>query len=189
MPNARIDILVRAGNESLFTNHPFLGRVLVWNKRDRKYRNLLRLALDVRQEHYDAVVNLQRHTASAAITLFSRAKETAGFDENFLSRFFTYRKTHRLGKAGDSSYLHEVQRCIALLEQWTPVDFTGPKLYPSSSDYAAVEGYCNEPFITISPSSVWMTKQTPSEVWQQLILATKQRVFLLGAPADGALCE
>lgn len=33
LPEAKIDILVRKGNESLFQAHPFLNQVLVWDKK------------------------------------------------------------------------------------------------------------------------------------------------------------
>lgn len=189
LPGCRIDILVRAGNEALFSNHPYLGKVLAWNKRANKYRNLFRLIGDVRKEKYDSVINVQRHTASALITVFAGAKQTSGFDENFLSRFFTYRTKHRLGNAGESNYVHEVQRCIALVKEGIPEEICKPKLYPSPNDYAAVQQHVDEPFITISPSSVWMTKQTPIAVWQKLIEASQQNVYLLGASSDVALCE
>jgi heptosyltransferase II len=188
MPNARIDVLVRSGNESLFDAHPFVHRVYSWDKKQQKYRNLVRLLGAIQDEHYDAVINLQRHTASALLTILSGAKQTAGFDESFLSRFFTFRVKHRMGKAGDVDYSHEVQRCIELTKPWAPLEFTLPKLYPSLKDEAAIAHYAREPFITISPSSVWMTKQTPPEVWKKLISATKVNIYLLGAPSDVAQC-
>jgi heptosyltransferase-2 len=188
LPQARLDVLVRAGNESLFEGHPFVQRVHSWNKKQRKYTNLFRLVAAIRKERYDAVINLQRHTASAVLTILSRAKQTAGFDENFLSRFFTFRLKHRIGNAGDTNYAHEVQRCIELTKPWAPQEFTLPKLYPSSKDEAAVAHYVKEPFITISPSSVWITKQTPSEVWQKLISTIKCKIYLMGGPSDKELC-
>jgi heptosyltransferase-2 len=42
-PNATIDFLVRKGNESLLENHPLLRRVIVFDKKNGKYRNLLKL--------------------------------------------------------------------------------------------------------------------------------------------------
>jgi len=188
LQEARVDVLVRAGNESLFDGHPFVHRVYSWNKKQRKYRSLFRLTGAIRNEKYDAVINLQRHTASAMLTILSGAKQTAGFDESFLSRFFTFRVKHRIGKAGDVDYTHEVQRCIELTKPWATQEFTLPKLYPSSNDEGTIARYVNDSFITISPSSVWMTKQTPPEVWQKLISATKLKIYLLGAPTDVAQC-
>ena len=32
-PGAQIDFLLRKGNEGLFEDHPFVGEVLIWNKK------------------------------------------------------------------------------------------------------------------------------------------------------------
>ena len=42
-PDAAIDLVVRKGNEGLFTGHPFLHRVHVWDKRQGKTRALFKL--------------------------------------------------------------------------------------------------------------------------------------------------
>ena len=55
-PQAQIDVLVRNGNESLFTNHPFVNQVLVWQKKQSKYSNLMKLAFSVRKASYDMVI-------------------------------------------------------------------------------------------------------------------------------------
>ena len=47
-PDARIDMLLRAGNESLLENHPKLGRLYVWDKKNQKYRGLLRILKEAR---------------------------------------------------------------------------------------------------------------------------------------------
>jgi heptosyltransferase-2 len=45
-------------------------------------------------------------------------------------------------------------------------------------------------YVTISPASVWFTKQTPAIVWRNLIAnAPSVQFYLLGAPADEALCR
>ena len=36
-PQAKISLLVRKGNESLYQEHPFLHTLLVWNKKEGKY--------------------------------------------------------------------------------------------------------------------------------------------------------
>jgi heptosyltransferase-2 len=190
LPADQIDVLVRAGNESLFQEHPFIRNVLVWDKRKAKYRNLLRLINSIRCEQYDGVINLQRHTASALLTIFSRAQKTAGFDSSLLSALFSFRFKHQLGKRNEVNFLHEVDRCIQLTSPWLPVEKAKPALYPSDKDYAAVHVYTRLPFITISPSSVWFTKQTPLKVWRELITAVPDKnIYLLGGPVDEKFCE
>ncbi|MFX8393269.1 hypothetical protein ABTL67_19395, partial [Acinetobacter baumannii] len=63
-PNAQIDFLVRKGNESLFSNHPFLHKVLIWNKKQSKYKNLLQLLIQIRSNKYDTIINVQRFAAT-----------------------------------------------------------------------------------------------------------------------------
>src|SRR5580692_8430186 len=93
-PEARIDLLVRKGNEALLAGHPFLHRVLVWDKQRSKLKNLYKMIRLIRREKYDKVINVQRFAATGVLTALSGAKETIGFDKNPLSRLFTYRMPH-----------------------------------------------------------------------------------------------
>jgi heptosyltransferase-2 len=189
-PNAQIDIMLRAGNEGLFNDHPFIRKVFVWNKKSSKYRNLLQLIQTIRAEHYDGVINLQRHTASALVTVFSGAKKTSGFNSSALSIFFSHRFKHILGKRSDFHFSHEVDRCLELTIPWLPLEKGRPALYPSANDFSAISSYTAKPFLTISPSSVWFTKQTPADVWRQLIVAcADKQIYLLGGPIDVELCD
>src|SRR5688572_16520852 len=80
-PQAIITMLVRKGNESLFTGHPFL-KVLVWNKKEGKLKSLVRIIREVRKLKFDYVINLHRFASSGIITALSGAANTAGFDKN-----------------------------------------------------------------------------------------------------------
>jgi heptosyltransferase-2 len=189
-PNAQISVLVRAGNESLFQGHPFIHRVYSWNKKSFKYRNLFRLIKTIRSEQFDGVINLQRHMASALVTVLSGAVKTSGFTSSALSVFFSHRVKHRLGTRSDVEFTHEADRCLQLTTPWLKPEKANLALYPTTSDFSVANEYTAKPFITISPSSVWFTKQTPVEVWRQLIDArTDVQIYLLGGPGDAMLCE
>ena len=41
-PTASIDFLVRKGNEQLFEHHPFLNKVLIWNKQEHKLHHFFK---------------------------------------------------------------------------------------------------------------------------------------------------
>jgi hypothetical protein len=61
-PQAKISILVRKGNESLYQEHPFLTQTLVWNKQDGKYKNLFQLLKTIRkQKLLDYETTIQKH--------------------------------------------------------------------------------------------------------------------------------
>lgn len=187
-PEAEIDFLIRKGNEPLLKNHPFLHEVLIWDKQAGKYTNLILMMNKVRKNKYDVVVNLQRFASSGTLTACSKAKEKLGFKKNPLSFLFTKSFEHPIGSK-DRSGPHEVERCLALIEHLTDKQFQRPKLYPSDEDRTMVEPYTHQPFITISPASVWFTKQTPKEVWVHFLKKIpKHQVYLLGGPGDTKLC-
>jgi len=107
-PNAKIDLLVRKGNESLVKNHPILNNVLVWNKKENKYGNLFSILKKIRKQGYDEIINCQRFFSTGFLTAFSKGKNKIGFDKNPLSIFFSKRIKHQIGE--DKEQLHEVQR-------------------------------------------------------------------------------
>jgi heptosyltransferase-2 len=198
-PSARIDFLLRKGNEGLLQNHPFLHTVLVWDKRENKRHNLWRMLRRIRKERYDIVINVQRFLATGLLTAFSGAGMTIGFDKNPFSRLFTRRVPHLVspvtdaeagGSTGGES-VHEVVRNDALVSDLAPGAPGRPRLYPTASDEAKAGIYKESPYITVSPASVWFTKQYPAEKWISFLdqLPPSVRVYLLGGPSDTALCE
>lgn len=66
-----------------------------------------------------------------------------------------------------------------------------PRLYPSAEDEKLIAPCIKSPMITISPASVWFTKQYPADKWIKFIdhLSHDHTIYLLGAPGDKALAE
>lgn len=191
-PDAVLDILVRQGNESLLTNHPFLNDVLVWHKKGTKYRDLWRLLRIVRSRKYDAVLNLQRYGTMGLLTAFSGADVTVGFTKNPFARLFTHQVEHRFEPG-----VHEINRnaglltALGVMQHRQPNALTRPKLYPSAADYAFVKPYQSQPYVCMAPMSVWFTKQYPAERWVDLLKALPKSltIYLLGAPTDMVACD
>ena len=73
-PDASIDMLIKKGNENLLNNHLFLNDILVWDKSEEKYKNLLRLLRFIQNKEYAYVINLQRFASSGFLTVFSDRK-------------------------------------------------------------------------------------------------------------------
>jgi heptosyltransferase-2 len=65
------------------------------------------------------------------------------------------------------------------------------KLYPSQQCFAKMSQYKTVRYITISPASLWFTKQFPTEKWIEFILELHQeiRIYFLGSEKDQGLCE
>ena len=188
-PDAAIDFLVRKGNESLFTGHPFLNEVLVWNKKQDKLKNLWKILRGIRRRKYDKVINVQRFAATGLLTAFSGAGETIGFDKNPLAFLFTLKVKHTISTG--KTLKHEIERNDELVKSFTGEKIFKPALYPSSSDVEAATAFKRHPYICIAPASVWFTKQYPSIKWISFIhlLPAGYHVNLLGAPGDKALCD
>ena len=190
-PTAQIDFLLRKGNEGLLQQHPFITNLLVWDKKNGKNKNLVKIALRVRKEHYTHVINLHRFATSGLITFLSGAKYKAGFDKNPFSFCYTKKVVHTISAPYSDNPIHEVQRNQMLIANITDPDAALPKLYPTKTDYDAVKQYQVSPYICIAPSSVWFTKQFPAEKWIELInaLPAHYRIYLLGARSDNTLAE
>lgn len=188
-PDASIDILVRKGNEGMFQQHPFLQKVLIWQKQEHKYRHLWQLLLQIRSRKYDLVVNVQRFAATGLLTAFSGAKMTVGFDKNPFSFLFTKKIAHRISTA--EAPLHEYQRNHELIAFCTDDIPAKPKLYPTPADKAQVAPYAQGRYVCIAPASVWFTKQFPTVKWIELIqaLPADMQIYLIGAPGDKNMCD
>ncbi|MGE0636159.1 MAG: glycosyltransferase family 9 protein [Bacteroidia bacterium] len=185
-PSSQIDFLLRKGNESLFALHPFLNKVLVWDKKQSKAAELLRITSEVRREKYDYVINLHRFASSGFITAFSGAKNKIGFDKNPFSFLFTQKFQHKIGDG-----THEINRNHQLISSITDSKPSNPKLYPSEKDFQKILEYKTTKYSCIAPASVWFTKQWSTHKWIELInlIPAQQNVYLLGSPSDSKLCE
>lgn len=189
MPDATIDFLLRKGNESLLTNNPHLQEVLIWNKKENKRRNLFLMVKEIRKRKYDKVINLQRYFATGLFTAFSGGKETIGFDKNPLSFLFSKKIKHSIGKK--EGIKHEVERNNDLISSFTGPEIFKPKLYPSESDFKKIAPYTETPYVTMTPSSVWFTKQYAFEKWVELAdrFPADRKIFLLGGKDNIKECE
>lgn len=190
-PEAKIDFLVRKGNEGLLENHPLLNEVLVWDKQEQKKKNMFRMIRRIRQTRYDYVVNMQRFFATGLMTAFSRAPQRIGFKKNPLAFLFSKKIAYDYG-----DNIHEVDRVLDLVAHFTDNQRNRPRLYPSQAQFDKVAPYKQHtPYLCMAPTSVWFTKQFLQTRWIELLQAIEQKydtppqVFLLGAPGDKAACE
>jgi len=185
-PQAKVSILVRKGNESIYAKHPYLTETLVWNKQENKIKNLLGLRKKIKATKYDCVINCHRFVSSGYLTAFSGAKHTAGYKQNPFSFLFNRTVKHVIGNRK-----HETERYVQLVDDFCSDKVYLPKLYPSEKDQEFVANYKIQPYICLAPASVWFTKQLPFEKW--VALCSRQNktthMYLLGAPGDVDLCE
>ena len=183
----QVDILVRRGCETLFAGHPFLHKVLIWDKSHSKYAGLWKLLSEIRRNRYDHVINLQRFASTGFLTAFSAARCTTGFLKNPFSFLFIQKVAHEIGTQASP---HEIDRNLSLLQgMLKPVRKV--KLYPSVEDFSEVAPLKTGKYICLAPASLWETKRYPPEKWSQLIdsLPEDISVYLIGSKSDEELCN
>lgn len=185
-PEAKIDVVVRKGNESLLANNPHIHQLFIWNKKDGKYKSLVKTIKQLRQIRYDEVINLQRYSSSAIMTLFTKSKMKIGFSTAAMKWVY-----HKVVPHSLSSGKHEVARNLSTIQHHGANDLVRPEMFPSENDFKTVEDYKTQPYYCLAPASVWFTKQLPKEKWLELVeeLKSSGKVYLLGGPDDLTLCN
>ncbi len=200
-PQSELHVLVRQGAETLVQFNPHIKKILVWEKKKNKFKNLFIILKSIRHERYSAILNVQRFFSSGLLTAFSLAKITIGFKSNPWSFYFSNTVAHQIPMLHDEKILHEVQRNFMLLQEL--ISAVGmqkvivpeaksikPKLY-FGHDAFQMTNVEKKPYVVIAPASIWFTKQWPKEQWIQFIqnLQKEISVFLVGGPDDYNLCQ
>lgn len=190
-PEAKIDFLLRKGNEGLLKGHPYINEVLIWDKKQNKKRNLVKMAFRVRRKRYSHVINIHRFGTSGFITCMSGARNKIGFDKNPFSFCYTKKIKHVISAPYTEQPVHEVERNQLLIADITGPNPAFPTLYPQPTDYDKIKQLQAAPYICIAPSSVWFTKQFPVSKWVELInvLPENYKIYLLGGPDDASLAD
>jgi heptosyltransferase-2 len=188
-PEAEIDFVLRKGNEGVFDEHPFIRKVHIWDKSNAKYKKLCQLIKALRNERYDYIFNLQRHYASAILTLLIKGKNKIGFRTTILSLFYNQSVGYKIDSTSNK---HEIERNFEQLKSLKKFSFSNPekpKIYPQSKHFPQID--YSIPFYVIAPASVWFTKQLPVKKWVELCnrLPSESPVYFIGSRSDVELCN
>lgn len=195
-PEATIDFVLRKGNEGLLQDNPHIDRVFIWDKKQNKVLNLIKLILATRKQSYEACFCIQRFFNAGLIGALSKARLKVCFHNNPLAFLFGHKIKHQIPHPEGDHFLHEVQRNIQLL---APIDQKSiptakdlkPKLYFSAEDENKIKELNLSNYCVLAPSSVWYTKQWHHSKWKELIekLKLKMTVVLIGATSDNSFIE
>lgn len=185
-PEAKIDVIVRKGNESLLANNPKINKVFIWDKKKGKYKSLLKVIKSIRKFRYDEVITLQRYVNAGLMAISAKAKSRVGFDKNAFARVYNTTVPHSL-----ESGMHEVERNLSTVAHHGVKTLVRPELYPSKEDFEQVQIYKTEKYFCLAPASVWETKKLPTGKWIELAesLIDKGKIMLIGGPDDSDLCS
>jgi heptosyltransferase-2 len=181
-----VDVITTPAAAALLQGHPAIRSVTSYDKRgqDRGWRGLRRLGRELRARRYERVYLPHRSLRSAALALWSGARERIGFDD--APAAFTYsRRVARTGKG------HEVERLLALADT-LPVEPAPVSLGLGDEDYARADAWLAERgissgFVALAPGSIWGTKRWP--FYAELASRLDRMVVVVGGRDDVGLAD
>jgi heptosyltransferase-2 len=187
-----VDVVCTPAASVLLENHPAIREVIAYDKRgrDRGTVGAMRLAMRLREKHYDTAYLAQGSIRSGAIAFTARIPKRVGFVTSAGRWFYTSRvvpidNTHhaaRLLALGTGDPLRAVQDSEIR-----------PRLYPDERERLAVDAVLgtnvmtDEPLIAMAPGSVWATKRWPYFPALATSLRDAGRIVVVGADADRPL--
>ncbi len=185
-PLVRFDFVVRKGNEGILKNHPWIDRIITWEKKTKKLRHLVGVIQQIRENKYDAVINVHRYASSGIMTLLARSMHKVGYRQNPFSFAFSRKVNHEIG-----NQKHEIVRLHELISDITSYPVEKPKIPVNKSVYLSIQKYQHQQYITIAPGSVWFTKQFPQHQWVKFLnrLRFEGTIYFVGGKDDFALCQ
>lgn len=197
-PGARVDWLVRSDFAELLTAHPYIDRVIAFEK-STGLKGLLRLALRLSGTRYSHVYDAHNNLRSKVVVfvlcmgrlirggwprLLTRPKHRIRRWLMFRFRLPVLPKPFR----GAESYLRP-------LAKWGLESATvrGTSFWPACELSESVRhkvAKLPRPLIVLAPSAAWPMKRWPIEHWKELVLGFDRAGFaVLGGPEDTFLKE
>lgn len=197
-PNTRVTWAVEPISRSLVEHHPSIDRVVVFDRK-RKLAGYKDFIAELRGEHYDVCLDLQRHFKSGLTAKLSGAKRRIGFDfrnsreANWLFQTELIKQQIRLTP--------KIQQFFAFIDALglPPVDKADFALRPTAAEQQRVDELlqigtsASGPLCALLIGSTW-----PSRIWsaENYILLSrmlwekyKMRVVCVGGPSDLAMAE
>ncbi|MCX8112346.1 MAG: glycosyltransferase family 9 protein [Bacteroidia bacterium] len=173
-PSAELHWIVRSDFQELFAHHPWEIRIWTW---DKSWGGWLRLYRELRQDRWEAILVVQRFFRMGLLGLSLPAKHRITYDKNPLSFAYTHRVRHEF-RAG----LHEVGRVLAL---GSPLGVS-PEPPPLPWLCPTLRLEVQKPYIVLSPTSRWPTKEAPWSYWADFLrsLPPSLHVYVTGLKGD-----
>jgi heptosyltransferase-2 len=190
-PNSKIHFLVRKGNESVIEGLSSIDRTWIWDKNGGKFKNLIKLIIELRNFKFDMVFNLHRHFNSGLLAAFTKSPFKAGFKQNPLSFLYTHKVNHQIP---DPRGFHEVQRNLELIPdlkiEVNPKSYR-PELPIKKINIEKISSYVSDNYFVIAPASIWFTKALSEKKFHELTieLAKMGKTYFIGAKTDTDLCD
>lgn len=199
-PNATIDFALNKGCEDMVTDNPDIANIILYDRLRVKKLNLfaqfkeeLKFIRQIRQNHYDIVINLTEGDRGAQLAFFSAAKHKLGFPsrKGILSKLSIFDQV-----GNDQKVQHTVEKdlqFISLIGKKVidrSVKICWPDFIETEVDNILKDNQIDN-FIHVHPVSRWMFKCWEDDRMAQVIDYLQQdkgyNVIVTGAPVKKEL--
>lgn len=194
-PDAAIDFLVKKKYASLIQYNPNIHQKFVFDT-EKGFSDILRLIRQIRKQHYDAVIDLQRNFRSVVVSFFSGAQWKFKYRPKRWERFWLvhfHRDIYREVKPVPLRYLET-------LSPWDiKDDEKGIELFVKASARNSVEKILekacmkkNEEIVLLAPGAGRNTKRWPAERYGEVgdyFNNRGKRVILVGGKMDRSCAD
>ncbi|MCX7797901.1 MAG: glycosyltransferase family 9 protein [Melioribacter sp.] len=188
--DSMIDVLCIPATSEIFYHSPYVNEVIVYDKKGKQKSliHLIKLVRKIRNAKYTKIYSPHRSFRTAIIILFSKVKETYGFDNSSLSFVYKYKVHYNKKK-------HEVERNLNLIGYDT--EKNSWRIFPELIFKNEISQKFNniisdKKLAAVAPGSVWKTKIYPKEYYKVIIkflIDTGYFVLLIGGEQDKDLCQ
>lgn len=184
-PNAQIDYLTEKFAKSSVENNPFVNKVLTMNEGEFP----LLVALRIRKENYDLILDLWSNPRSAQITFLSGVKYRVGFA--YRGRKYAY----NIPGTNARGVTHSAEHNLELLKVFNiPIKTKNIHFNVSSEDKEFGKSFIKKYFrkdtflVGIIPAGGWQSKRCDATKWVEIcsVLNEKYKVsfLILWGPGD-----
>jgi len=195
MSDSKITFLTQPIYAEIFSNNPYIDRLILLDKYKLNLREQLRFYLNLRAEKFDITIDLTKSARGRMITLLSGAKKRVGFKHKGLERLayniWTQRddtKTIQENSKYVSEFFLDTLRILQM-----KVESSDLELYPSAKDRDFARKFLNQlnednktSIIGLNPGVSLKIKQWKAEKFAQLanILQQNYKIILIQGPLD-----
>ncbi len=179
-PSVQVDALIYQETTPLLENNPHLRQIFCINRKLKGRNRLkaeLKLILQIRRGHYDAVIHLTDQWVGAVVTLLSKAPLRVQLTQAKRDKALWHACFNRRVAAPPRGYLHAVELNLLCLQVLgiDPSSIHGePMLHPSADnlkkvDQLLAEHHIHGPFALIHPAARWPFKCWGNDQFAQVI--------------------
>ena len=195
-PEARITLLALPWVADIFAACPHIDRIFIYDKqgRHRGLRGRLRLAAELRAEHFDLAILLQNAFEAALVTLLARIPARAGYTTDGRGLLLTHgvRRAPDIGSRHQVAYYQEMLAGLGLRRGPDELElFLSPAAVETAAKLLGQSGGRPRPIIGLNPGAAYgPAKRWPSAKYAALAAwlaaATGGLIVVFGTKADQA---